>query len=166
MDWLYTPYAPLLIGEVMLLTPLVAYVWRRREMPGALALIVVVLATIEWELAYALELSGADLATKVFWAKAKYLGVLTLPLAWLVFACQYTGRDKWLAKGILRVLVAERLLSLLVIWTNERHSLFWEQTRVETSSSVLTLGVNYGIWFWAILVYSYALLFVATLLIL
>src|SRR3712207_5999888 len=121
---------------------------------------------IEWELAYSLELSGADLSTKVFWAKAKYLGVLTLPLAWLVFACQYAGRDKGFARGILRVLVAERLLSLLVVWTNEMHGLFWEQTRVETSSSVLTLGADYGVWFWANLVYSYALLFVATLLIL
>lgn len=166
MHWVYTPYALLLIGEAILLSPLVAYVWRRRQTPGALALMVVMLAMIEWELAYALELSGADLLTKVFWAKVKYLGILTLPLAWLIFAWQYTGRDKWLTRGILGLLVAERLFSLLVVWTNGLHGFFWEQTRVEVFSSVLTLGVNYGVWFWANVAYSYALFFVATLLIL
>jgi hypothetical protein len=124
MHWVYTPYALLLIGEAILLSPLVAYVWRRRQTPGALALMVAMLAMIEWELAYALELSGADLLTKVFWAKVKYLGILTLPLAWLFFAWRYTGRDEWIAKGILGLLVAERLFSLLVIWTNELHGFF------------------------------------------
>jgi hypothetical protein len=46
-----------------------------------------------WTAGYALELSGADLPTKIFWAKAEYIAIASVPVAWLAFALQYTGRE-------------------------------------------------------------------------
>ena len=34
------------------------------------------------------------MATKTVWAWVKYIGVCALPPAWLVFALQYTGRER------------------------------------------------------------------------
>jgi hypothetical protein len=59
-----------------------------------------------WAAGYALELSGADLPTKIFWAKAEYIGIATVPVVWLAFALRYTGREGQLTPRNLALLSA------------------------------------------------------------
>jgi len=70
--------------------------WRRRPASAAGDLAVVLLAASWWSLAYTLELSGASLATVRFWGDLKYLGIMLLAPAWLVFALRYTDRGAWI----------------------------------------------------------------------
>ena len=85
MSWQYTPYVlPLLIIAAIVLA-LAYYTRRRSAAPSAIAFVVMMVAVAEWSLGYALELGAPDLAAKTFWAKIEYLGIVTLPLAWLAF---------------------------------------------------------------------------------
>ncbi len=49
---------------------------------------------MEWSLGYALEIAGANLATKLFFGKAQYLGIALAPLLWMIFAINHSNRDK------------------------------------------------------------------------
>jgi PAS domain S-box-containing protein len=156
MGWQYTPYASLLLGAATASAVLAAYSWRRREAAGARAVALLMLAVMLWTLGYALEISAAGLHTKVFWAKVEYLGIVTVPVAWLAFALGYTGRKNWLTRPNLALLAAIPAITLLLVATNEAHRLVWSRTALDRSGTFLL--IEHGAWFWVYLSYSYLVL--------
>jgi PAS domain S-box-containing protein len=164
MHWQFTPYTlPLLIATATS-AAIALFAWRRRSAPGAKALALLMLAVAEWSLGYALEGGSADLPTKILWAKAQYLGIVTLPVTWLAFALQYTSREQWLTPLKLALLAIEPLVVLLLAWTNEAHGLIWSSIRLDTNGSFSVLGLTYGAGFWGHVACSYLLLLLATFL--
>jgi signal transduction histidine kinase/PAS domain-containing protein len=172
MHWQYNAYAFPLIVAALISATLAFYVWGRRHTPGAVPFIYLLVAVTEWSLAYALELGTAGLAAKLFWAKVQYLGIVTLPAAWLAFALRYTGRDRLRSPGWpgrvtrheLIWLAALPLTTLLLAWTNDVHGLIWSDVRLEIDGSFATLALSYGPWFWVHVAYAYGLLLLGTLL--
>jgi PAS domain-containing protein len=118
-----------------------------------------------WSLGYTLELASTELPVKVFWAKMQYLGIVSVPTAWLAFALQYTNREGWLSRRNLALLAIEPLVTLLLAWTNEHHGLIWSAVRLNSSGSFSVLDSSYGAGFWGHTAYSYLVLLFGTLLI-
>ncbi|MEW5958806.1 MAG: histidine kinase N-terminal 7TM domain-containing protein [Chloroflexota bacterium] len=152
---------PLLLAAVISAT-LSLYAWQRRTTPGASAFLALMLGVVVYALGYALELGSAQLAAKIFWAKVEYLGIVTLPLAWLAFALQYTGRSHWLTRRHSILLVIIPLATIGFVWSNESHHLIWQQIRLDASGPFVTLDLDYGAWFWIHSTYSYLLLLFGT----
>jgi len=164
VHWQYTPYnIPLLIATAVM-AALALFAWRRRTVSGATPFALLMLAVAEWSLGYVLELGNADLPTKVFWAKVQYLGIVTVPLTWLAFVLQYTGRARWLTRRNLALLAIVPLITLLLVWTNEIHGLIWSEVIIDTSGPFPMLDLSYGALFWIHTAYSYLLLLLGTLL--
>ncbi len=156
-------YILLAVSVVMSLV-LALFAWRRHPAPGALEFALLMLATAEWSLTFALELGGVDLNRMVFWARMEYFGVVSLSSLWLLLAIRYTGREKWLASRKLRLLFIVPLLTLLAIWTNEAHNLMWSNVVIDSSAPFPILDWTRGVGFWAFTVYSYILLLIGTVL--
>src|SRR5512146_578633 len=83
---------------------LAIYVARHRHVPAAEGFLLLMAPAALWSFAYALELAGNDLPTRLFWNKVQYLGASIVPIGWLVFTLQYTGREKWLTRSNLFIL--------------------------------------------------------------
>lgn len=160
MEWQYTPYAPLSFVVAVVSGALALYVWRRRGAPGGRALALLMLAVTVWSGSYALELSAVGLPDKVLWARVEYLGIVTVPPAWLAFALQYTGRGARLDPRRLVLLSALPAATLLLVWTNEAHGLIWSAVALDGPF----LEVEYGPAFWIYWAYAYALILLGTLL--
>ena len=166
MYWQYVPYVlPLLIAAAIS-AALALFAWRRRPAPGAAPFALLMLAVTEWSLGYALELGSADLPAKVLWAKIQYLGIVTLPVMWLVFALQYTGRERWLTCRNLALWAIVPLITLLLVWTNDIHGLIWRNIRLDTGGSFSVLDLSHGTVFWGYATFSYLLLLLGTFLLL
>src|SRR5262245_7599409 len=118
MRWQYTPYAFPLVISALISISLAVYAWRRRPASSALVFVVMMLTVAEWALGYALELGSADLESLVFWARVEYLGIVSGPVAALLLALVYTGREHWLAPRRLALLAIVPILTLLLLWTN------------------------------------------------
>ena len=164
MHWQFTPYTLPLLTATAVSAALALLAWRRRSVPGAIPFALLMLAVVEWSLAYALELGSADLPVKVFWVKIEYLGIVTVSVMWLAFVLQYTGREKWLTRRNAALLAIVPLVTLLLIWTNDLHGLIWSDVRLDTSGFFPLLDLTYGAWWWAHAAYSYLLLLLGTLL--
>ena len=141
---------------------LALYMWRHRP---ARTVTVIILACAEWMLGYALELSSANLQTKVFWAKVQYLGIVIVPTAWFAYILQYTGRSKWLTRRILALLSLLPTIILLLAFTNEAHGLIWARVVLNTDGPFLLLDSTRGVGLLVYLVYSYILLLLSAFLI-
>jgi PAS domain S-box-containing protein len=156
-------YILLLLTSVALGIFMALYVARRGSIPGASALVALILAATLWALGYALEIQFLIFRNMLFWARIQYLGIALIPAAWLVFVGQYLGSSGWLA-GLIRrpwLLAIEPIITLLLVWTNEAHGLVWEE--VKLGGPFNTLALVHGPWFWAHLIYSYALLLVGAI---
>jgi PAS domain S-box-containing protein len=145
---------------------LAAFAWRHRTVRGAAAFAVLMLAVMEWSLSYAPDLSSSELAVKVFWSKVEYLGIVTVPVAWLAFALHYTGREHWLRRRTLALLALPSLLTLPLVWTNEAHHLIWRRVSLVPGPEFVGWKAEYGPAFWLFTGYSYLLMLAGTALLL
>ena len=164
MQFQYTPYILPLIVSAIISGFVALYVWQRRATAsGARALTLLALACAEWSLGYALEIAGTDLPTKVFWGKIQYFGIVTVPLAWIVFAYTYSTKGIRMTRRTVSLLSIVPAITLLLALTTERHGLIWKTFQVQTTGTFSALGVTYGFWFWIYWLHSYILLLVGTI---
>jgi diguanylate cyclase (GGDEF)-like protein/PAS domain S-box-containing protein len=162
MDWRYTLYVIFLFVAAAILVGSALHAWRRCSTPGATALAVLMVAGAVWAVAYAMSLGAAEPSMRIFWGEIKYLGIVVVPLAWMIFALQYTGREEWVTRRTLALLAIEPAVSLTLIFTKEAHGLFWSSREPSTTGPFTIVESVYGPWFWVHLSYSYLLLLVGT----
>lgn len=158
MTWQDAPYPLLLLLAFMLAFSLARYAYQRRPSPGAAPLALLMAAAAQWSLTYAFELSSVTLQAKLFWAKVEYLGIVILPVAWLLFALAYTGRNRWLTPSRLTLGLIIPLLTLVSAWTNDYHALLWSSVALDLSTPISVLDLSYGPVFWLHAAYAYLLL--------
>ena len=165
MNWHYTPYAILMLLAAVASLLLAFYAWRRRGVPGATMLALMMVAGATWATAYGLEMVSVTAPTKFFWANLKYLGIVMVPLFWMLFALSYTGWGRrWITRRTLALLAVVPLVSLVLIWTNQAHHLFWNSRWLDASGPFLAVDAVYGPWFWVHTAYCYLLILAATVL--
>lgn len=145
---------------------LTAFSWRRRDIPGAQAMIVIGLAVTVWSLAYAAEITSPTLDGKLAWAKVEYLGIVALPPAWLAFGVAYTGRAAWWTWPRRLAVSLVPILALGVVWTSPGHDLFWRNVHLGRPAPFSALAFDHGPVFWIYAAFSYLYLLGGTLLIL
>jgi len=88
------------------------------------------------------------------------------PALLLVFAMQFTGRDRYLTLPLLAVLCIVPCVTLAAALTNGAHHLFLSAYSVPADDLWLGLDRTFGPWFLAHVAYVYVLLAVATLVLL
>jgi PAS domain S-box-containing protein len=137
---------------------LIAYRHReRRVIAGA----ILVLGSSVWLMMQALELTSDSLPTKLFFYMLRYVGVVTVPGAWLVLAMLISGYERHVNKRNILVLTIVPILSLLLIFTNDSHSLMFTNASLDPTGPNLPLVVAFGPAYWALgVLYSYALMIV------
>lgn len=160
MNIQHTPLIyPLLIATGMSLG-IAYYTWRRRPIAGALSFTALMLAVAVWTLTYTLRLVSVNVDAKLFWAKARYIGILAAPTAWFVFLLRYTGHEKWLNPRVMVALAIEPLITLIITWTNELHQWNWTSVAVERRGGLVVWQATYGVWHQVHAVYTYGLLLI------
>lgn len=155
MGWPYVLLAVLFFAVVPAAGALFVY-----RLPGRPAKVLcgLLLTLAWWGLAYSLQLSVGSLSGKVLWESVKYVGVVAAPFLWLVFALQYTGRDRLLSRGVFALLAVFPVLTLFLVFTNSMHGLMWEDAALVSEGSVRVLSWEPGPWFWVVVAYSYGFL--------
>ncbi len=153
----------LLILSAALMIGLGVLAWRFRAGAGTRAYLVLMAALSLWAVGYALELNAETLAQKLFWAKVQYLGIVVAPTAWLLFIQVYLYPYRPVPRWLLGLLALEPLAILVLAWSNELHGWIWQTLSLNVQDRTRILVSEHGPAFWIHVVYSYALLFVATL---
>jgi signal transduction histidine kinase len=123
MTWHWSAAGWLMLGGAAFLAVAVGYVWRRRGDALAVSLLVMLLAALEWSVAYAFELSAEDVAGRQFWGDLKYVGICLLVPAWLAFVFYYIGRTRWPNRLVGALLAIEPLGLLILLASGTTHDL-------------------------------------------
>ena len=137
-------------------------VHRYQDVPGVWAIRWLALFVGIWSLGQLLAslLTGID--AKLIAAKLQYLGIAFTPVAWFAFALTYARQRRRPTKPTLIALSIVPVLTILLALTNEWHHLVWSSITLLEHDGYIGLTMAYGPWFTLAAVYSYAMLFTAT----
>jgi len=154
-------YNPFIIPS--LISAIVAFIvaftaWRRRGVLGAISLALLMLSAGFWALAYCMELSVSSLQAQILWSKIEYLGIVNIPVLYLVFTLEYAKQENYFKRRKTLLLWVIPVLTLILTWTNEFHALIWSNFHQVILNNNLILSVEHGIFFWIYAAYSYVLL--------
>jgi PAS domain S-box-containing protein len=168
MNFAYSSYVlPLLAAAVVSIWAML-YIWQRREVKGAMMLVLLAGGVAIWTIGYALEIAGTDIATKLFWGKFQYFGIATVPMTWLLFAVTYTNLSPRLSHRWMRLMVIVpitiALVTILLAWTTELHKLIWTNSTIFHEGGFSALDLDHGLWFWIYWGYSQILTLAGTVL--
>ena len=136
--------------------------WRSSRLVKIFVFIMVSLSI--WSFGYALELWSESLSLSLVFVKIEYLGIVTLPVAWFMFALEYTGRKKWVTSGNTLLLLVIPLSGLILCWTNYGH-LFYRSVRL-ASGAVFPVEASYGPALWFLIIYLHSITLAGVILIL
>lgn len=152
------------LGALMLLSGIscaacAVYVAGRRGAVGRLGLVAVLLGSAIWGVAYGIELGSVTRSGWEFWGAAKYIGIVLLPPAWLIFSLGYTGRERYITSRLVAALSVEPAVVLAILAIPSTRHLI--RAYPPGSSSAL-VQVQLGPVFYALLAYSALLAAVGT----
>ncbi len=154
----YSLYIIIVLASAIISLALAAYAWQHRDTRGAVPFGWLMLGAAGWALALVFKYLSRTPETSLFWSKVRYMSVVAVPLAWVVFALQYTG-----ARAVMKVrqiagLAAIQFITALLVWTNEAHGLVWRSIDFQRDGFMMLSVADYGAWYWVHIAYSYSLM--------
>ena len=162
METVYTlQFTFLLVGTAVALV-LAFRAWLRRPAPGSIPFAVHMLAVSLWAMAYGLELTSVALDGKLVWANFKYLAQIALPVAWLWFVREYTGRTARPPRRMLLALSILPLTTLIVLFTSPWHGFFWQTVSLAGVPPFIYLQPVYGPWYGVHVTFTYLCLLIGS----
>jgi len=106
---------------------LAAYAWRQRNVPGSRAYAGLALGECFLSLAEIMSVLSPTAAQALFWWQVRFPALAAIPVLWLVFALEYSGRKDWLSKRLLAVMFVVPVLTQVLLWSNSLHGLWVRQ---------------------------------------
>lgn len=145
----------ILLATIAIGTAAALLAWRERPEPGAVPLVTLLVGQCWWSALLVFDLQASTLETKLFWANLRWIGVVVIPVAWLLFSLEYTGRDRYVRPRYVALLAVVPALTVAFALTDS--PLLYTDSRLVREGGALFLSRTPGPWFWVITAYSYLL---------
>jgi PAS domain S-box-containing protein len=138
---------------------------RQRPEPGATWLGASMVASTVWQLAIGFGLGAGSLSERLLWTELGWIGIAALPVAWLLFTLDYTGRGHVVSKRAVVGGFSLAAVAVAVVWANPR-GLVRHDVSYEMYLGVSYLDQTYGPLFWLVIACLNLVGFVGTTLLL
>lgn len=146
-------FAPAVLFASTLICLRVALSVSRRTAAGSSSFVWLMVAVAEWSMMSAINLLTPTVDGKILWAKAQYLGIVSVGPLWLMFAAEYAGAA-WIRRPLaVAALWVLPVLTMVVVLA--RQELVWPSVRLTPDGGAF---YEHGPWFWVIAFNTYALL--------
>lgn len=161
MDLQVSAYTAIYAGVSLVALTVAAFVWQRRSAPGGRWLLLLMIASAQWTLSDALDLSSTTLEGHIFWAKWSYVGATSAAVFLLLFALEYTDHAHHVTPTLITGLFIIPFAVTIATAFNELHGLTWTSfTPAPQDPSIIVYG--HGPLYWFVTLYLTAVLFTAT----
>lgn len=128
--------------------------WRERPKPGSRPLVILLIGQLWWSTSIIFRLQAGSIEQKLFWMTILWAGVVIIPLGWLLFALEYTGRDKFFKPKYIALFSAIPVATWVVVLTVPFQDLLVVNSLGYGPNGVLQVGFT-GIWYWVVTIYTY-----------
>jgi PAS domain S-box-containing protein len=146
MQFQSTPFTLPLLLSLAITVIVIAIAWRRRALPAVKTFLLMIASIVVWLIGYTVRWAGADLATQLLGLRVVYIGLALVPVAYLVFALDYTGKHAWINRRVIALLCIVPVVTIALTWTNDWHHWFWKSLWQDTRDGVAVLMWERGVW--------------------
>ncbi|MGV8122976.1 MAG: histidine kinase N-terminal 7TM domain-containing protein [Candidatus Xenobiia bacterium LiM19] len=150
-----------LIPAAIILIGLGIYSLRFRNAPGALPFTIAVFLSACYPILYAIDLYSTDLLLKILFSRMRYLLGELMMVFWPIMVIEHTTQSKWLTLKRLLLLLLIPFFIWCVALTENHHSLFRYNFRIDTGGPVPVLLYDIGPWVHIHMLYCNALMLFA-----
>ncbi len=133
--------------------------WKRRPGRGSIPLALLFISISIWSISYSFEVIFTNYATKVFWLKFEYIGIVSVPVFWLLFCLRYVNIHKPKTLRFFLLFSIIPVITLVLTSTNSYHHLIWHEISLIEIYGLKLLHLDYSTWFWIHALYSHLLYF-------
>lgn len=145
MIWPPNPFAPVLGSIVVGLGAVAVASWLQRDRTrGARSFAFLVLATALWVLAEGGQAIASDPFARLTWLQLRVLGVVAVPVAFLIFANDVTRRFARLDRHVVALLLVVPAVTVGLAWTFPLQEVLWQAVETVGERFVLRPGP----WWW------------------
>jgi len=112
-----------------------------------------------WAFFYGFELASLDLPTMYFWIQFQYVGIVLLPVTWLLFCFKYTGREGLFRNiPLLTGLLFVAMGVYAVVLTNELHHLYYASIGLDLEGAFPLIALQKGPFHYLFTFYFYSMI--------
>jgi signal transduction histidine kinase len=111
-----------------------------------------------------MEITRANMAEKILWAKLEYFGISYVALGMFIFTIHYSGHGNWLTSIRKTLLIAFAGFCFLTALTNEWHGQIWTDIQFTNNLPFGPLDLVHGVFFYFIVAFQYVLITAVTVL--
>ncbi|MDC7233975.1 MAG: diguanylate cyclase [Spirochaetales bacterium] len=154
--WL--PYVIITVLNLLL----AVYITGHKTARGALSLIIIVASNAMWCLTEALIQMSFPLNIRMYLTSIQYIFIVAVPTFFIIFVMEYLGISRSFRKNRYPYLALFPLLTIISVWTNPMHHLFYTQYMLVSSHGREILSLSYGPLFMIWAAYAYLIILVAT----
>lgn len=156
----YHPFAIYLLLSALITLTASVIAWRRTA-PGSFTLGWLLLSMTIWSGAYAACWLDISFEAKLFWFNVMYIGLLALPPLFLIFTLMLTHNERWLTRRNLFLLSIQPIASLLLLWTNDLHHLYYASIQAVETDGLIMLDFMRGPVYFVNVAFAYSTLVLA-----
>ncbi|WP_336000060.1 histidine kinase N-terminal 7TM domain-containing protein [Halorientalis halophila] len=131
--------------------------WRERDEPGALPLMGMFVGQCLWVTFSLFDLQSTTFEGKLLWSELLWIGVVIIPVAWLLFSLEYTGRDQYVTPRFVLALSIVPAITVVLALTSRSHELLYTASELVVFRGETFLNRTIGPWIWVIMAYTYLL---------
>lgn len=131
--------------------------WRKRPEPGASPLVLLLGGVVWWAAFLVFEVQAQSVAQKSLWSDVEWIGVVIIPVAWLLFALEYSGRDQYVRLPVLAGVFVIPGITIVLALLGRSHDLLYVDTTTVQYAGIQLLHRTPGPWYWVIAAYTYVL---------
>ncbi|WP_254524221.1 histidine kinase N-terminal 7TM domain-containing protein [Natrinema caseinilyticum] len=134
MAWVIDPYSLVLLLSLVVAVGTTGAAWRMRPAAGSVPLTALMASVACWLCAHILEIEFTAFIWKVYMANVQWVAAAVIPTLFLVFALEFTGRDRWITRRRLGLFAIEPLIVIGFLLVNGQTNLLWGPPVTETVS--------------------------------
>ncbi|MEL4304475.1 histidine kinase N-terminal 7TM domain-containing protein [Methanococcoides sp. LMO-2] len=154
----FSLYSDFLIVSGILLIMMALYIQQFRDSEYVAYFGMLLFSLAIYSIFYSLEIASTELEASLIFYKLQYVGISMIPAFLLLFSMSYTGREQWLTHRKMVGLFIVPMITLVLAFTTEIHSLFHETIYISSTGPFFGLYFEPGLYYWFNQVYSIILI--------
>lgn len=159
------PIALIIFICATLISVIAFYAWQQGKTDGAKYFSFLMISMAVYILGYSFELASLSHSMMVFWNKIQYIGILSFPTIYLIFAGQFTGNNKWITKKNIILLFTIPFICLIIKFLDNSLHLIYQSSVVDYSGTIPLLSFQKGPVYYITVAYNLVMVTLGTLLI-
>lgn len=157
-------YLFLVVISAVITIIIAMYAWFQHRAPGATIFGWLMFSVSLWSIINIMEQTAVRTVDIFFWHRAQYLMISVIAINSFAFSLSYTGKEKYLTPGYYAMLMIVPLISQWIIFTDEKHQLFFTESPIFKTDVISTHVSTSGAWFTVNAIYSYILILISLVL--